>query len=390
MSKTLFDLAKVGGIEIAASAVERINSEKVLASRWSGENFSSRIWTDKRKLSNIIKTTIVSGIHQGLDVREMSKRINDVMSGGYKNAVRLVRTEMNFVNNQAAYDSFDECGILYYEFIAVLDNRTSKMCQSRDGEVYPMSEKSVGFNYPPLHPRCRSTVAPYVEGSGRLGSRIARVNGKRLHVPEDMTYSEFKAKYLTPSKSEGRIDLEFETSASKVNNNNRNLSLEIKLVNPNYKVGEDKWRFNCAKCAVTYEARCRGLDVEAMPRVGINDPMNKAKNWLSSFEYSKEDIRKCTGATLDEVTESARKIIREYGEDARVLVFYQCQNGYFIKGHVLNARCLGGIVDFFDTQSGEMSAEYKLKEAQLDKVYILRVDNLKMTDQAKRCYIKRG
>ena len=205
-----------------------------------------------------------------------------------------------------------------------------------------------------------------------------------------MTYSEFKAKYLTPSKSEGRIDLEFETSASKVNNNNRNLSVEIKLVNPNYKVGEDKWRFNCAKCAVTYEARCRGLDVEAMPRVGINDPMNKAKNWLSSFEYSKEDIRKCTGATLDEVTESARKIIREYGEGARALVIYQCQNGYFIKGHVLNARCLGGIVDFFDTQSGEMSAEYKLKEAQLDKVYILRVDNLKMTDQAKRCYIKRG
>ena len=121
------------------------------------------------------------------------------MSSGYKNAVRLIRTEMNFVNNSAAYDSMDECGITYYEFIAVLDNRTSKVCQSRDGEVYPMSEKSVGFNYPPLHPRCRSTVAPYIEGSGRLGSRIARINGKRLHVPETMKYKEFKQKYLTKS-----------------------------------------------------------------------------------------------------------------------------------------------------------------------------------------------
>ena len=80
----------------------------------------------------------------------MSRRINDVMTSGYNNAVRLIRTEMNFVNNSAAYDSLDEVGILYYEFIAVLDNRTSKMCQSRDGEVYPMSEKSVGFNFPPI------------------------------------------------------------------------------------------------------------------------------------------------------------------------------------------------------------------------------------------------
>ena len=113
---------------------------------------------------------------------------------------------MNFVNNQAAYDSLDEAGILYYEFIAVLDNRTSKMCQSRDGEVYPMSEKTVGFNYPPLHPRCRSTVAPYIEGSGRLGTRIAKVNGKRLHVPEEMNYSEFKEKYLTKSAGNNKLN----------------------------------------------------------------------------------------------------------------------------------------------------------------------------------------
>ena len=172
---------------------------------YSGENFSSRIWTDKRKLSKVIKETITSGIHQGLDVKEMSRRINDVMSSGYNNAVRLVRTEMNFVNNSATYDALDEVGILYYEFIAVLDNRTSKMCQSRDGEVYPMSEKSVGFNFPPLHPRCRSTVAPYIEGSGRLGSRVGKVNGKRLHVPETMNYQEFKEKYLTDTVKEDRI-----------------------------------------------------------------------------------------------------------------------------------------------------------------------------------------
>ena len=86
------------------------------------------------------------------------------------------------------------------------------MCQSRDGEVYPMSEKSVGFNYPPLHPRCRSTVAPYIEGTGRLGSRIAKVNGKRLFVPESMTYSEFKEKYLTAGKAKSAANTDNKNS----------------------------------------------------------------------------------------------------------------------------------------------------------------------------------
>ena len=79
----------------------------------------------------------------------------------------------------------------------MLDNRTSKMCQLRDGEVYPMSEKSVGFNYPPLHPCCRSTVAPYIEGAGRIGTRIAKVNGRNIHILEGMKHEEFKQKYLT-------------------------------------------------------------------------------------------------------------------------------------------------------------------------------------------------
>ena len=36
----------------------------------------------------------------------MSRRINNLMSSGYKNAVRLICTEMNFVNNQATYGGY--------------------------------------------------------------------------------------------------------------------------------------------------------------------------------------------------------------------------------------------------------------------------------------------
>ena len=63
------------------------------------------------------------------------------------------------------------------------------MCQSRDGEVYPMSEKSVSFNFLPLHPRCRSTVAPYIEGTGHLGTRI--VDNKKTPAYADANVPAF-------------------------------------------------------------------------------------------------------------------------------------------------------------------------------------------------------
>lgn len=82
-----------------------------------------------------------------------------------------------------------------------------------------MSEKTVGFNFPPLHPRCRSTVAPYIEGSGRLESRIGKVNGRRLHVPETMNYKEFKQRYLTKSAGNNKINEKMILTSSKVLSN---------------------------------------------------------------------------------------------------------------------------------------------------------------------------
>ena len=40
----IFDFAQVGKLEIPVSKVEPAKLEKVLASRWAGGNFSSRIW----------------------------------------------------------------------------------------------------------------------------------------------------------------------------------------------------------------------------------------------------------------------------------------------------------------------------------------------------------
>ncbi len=118
-------------------------------------------------------------------------------------------------------------GVDSYEFIAVLDNRTSMKCRSRDGEVYPLEEKSVGFNYPPLHPRCRSTVAPFIEGISRKGTRIAKdKSGKYIDIPAAMNYKDYESVYIRKEKS-------FETWKKE-----RNSSSRVNLQSKQFKLPE--------------------------------------------------------------------------------------------------------------------------------------------------------
>lgn len=200
-SRDIFDLVKAGGMSVAWAKVDSPSVEKVLAARWSGKNYSQRIWTNTRLLSRVVRETVATGVHRGLSVPQLSRMIEDKMHAGYANAVRLVQTEMSFVNNQAHADSMEAAGIAWYEFIAVLDNRTSAPCRSRDGETYPLEEKTVGFNYPPLHPRCRSTVAPFIDGMSKSGTRIAKVGKDTIHIPSSMSYRDYEAIYVKKTQT---------------------------------------------------------------------------------------------------------------------------------------------------------------------------------------------
>ena len=196
-ARNIFDFVKVGGLSVAVAKLDSLSVEKVIASRWSGKTFSQRIWTNTKLLNGVLKSTLASGVNRGLSIQQMSRIVEDKMKAGYSNAVRLVRTEMNFVNNQAHYDSMKDAEIAAYEFIATLDNRTSAACRTRDGETYLLEEKSVGFNYPPLHPRCRSTVTPFIEGVSKKGTRTAKdKSGKYIDIPENMKYSDYEKVYL--------------------------------------------------------------------------------------------------------------------------------------------------------------------------------------------------
>ena len=158
---TYTEVTKDLGINVIVSP-EKIKT--VLDRPWSGANFSERLWTNTDKLARTVKQEIVNGMIQGINLQTMTKRVSERFETAKKNDVeRLLRTEVNYTLNQATLDGYKEAGIEKYEFNATLDSRTSQICSELHGEVFEIKKIAVGLNYPPMHPRCRSTTIPIID-----------------------------------------------------------------------------------------------------------------------------------------------------------------------------------------------------------------------------------
>ena len=132
--------------------------KKALENEWSGANYSSRIWSNTDNLAKAIKNEVIVGLNKGINYMTMSKNIAKKFETSYRNAERLVRTETNHIQNQATLAGYKDAGVVKYEFLAVLDSRTSHTCASLDGEIFKTENAVEGENYPPMHPHCRSST----------------------------------------------------------------------------------------------------------------------------------------------------------------------------------------------------------------------------------------
>ena len=147
-----------------ANAILPLNQiERAIQYPWSGENFSERIWSNRDKLSRVLKTEITQSLIQGVNPQKLNKRIREQMGSGYKETQRLVRTELNYALNEATKIAYEEDEIEEYEFLAEIDNRTSAICKELNGQIFKVKDAVVGVNYPSMHPNCRSTTMPVIK-----------------------------------------------------------------------------------------------------------------------------------------------------------------------------------------------------------------------------------
>ena len=123
----------------------------LINSNWSGLTLAERIAEHKRKLSLTLKEELTKGLIRGESLQEMSRIMSDKLDMAYSNTLRIVRTESCWIMNEATKQNYLDNDIKYYEISAFLDNRTSKICKSMDGEVVNVKEAVVGKNMPPFH-----------------------------------------------------------------------------------------------------------------------------------------------------------------------------------------------------------------------------------------------
>lgn len=157
---------------------------------WSGKNYSERIWQHRELLAKKAEQILTKGTILGQSNAQMAKQLAEEMDNTFANAARLVRTETNYIHNQASKQSYEALGLEQYQFLATLDLRTSATCASLDGKKFLLKDAQAGVNYPPMHPNCRSTTIPVVEYDAEE-VRLAKLNGTYYEVPATMTYEQW-------------------------------------------------------------------------------------------------------------------------------------------------------------------------------------------------------
>ena len=252
--KATFDLQQQTGLAYSFSDLPETEIKRLRGLKWTGEAYSDRIWDNTGALASSVKDELLVSLMTGRSVRDTSQAIAERFEVGQNKARRLVRTESAFFHNQMELLSYEDAEITKYKFVAVLDRRTSRICQEHDNKVYDTDKAAPGVNYPPLHPWCRSTTIAYDEDTdySKLERRARNPKtGKVEYVPADMSYNDWYDKYVAKDKTQ---DSNGNNKTIPINNTTKlfsdvtnawdeikkgGLSKEqlVKLLEPEYKLG---------------------------------------------------------------------------------------------------------------------------------------------------------
>lgn len=131
-------------------------TKRVAGRKWDGLNYSQRIWKNTDKLAERLGELFNAHAMSGMTETEMAKALADEFQTSMFNAKRLIRTEASYVANAVKIERWKERGVKQYQFEAVIDQRTSKICKSMNHKVFNVEDAQAGVNLPPMHPFCRS------------------------------------------------------------------------------------------------------------------------------------------------------------------------------------------------------------------------------------------
>lgn len=209
--RTWYNADQYHGVHMAFAQVNPMVVETLLEYPFNGAAFSSRLWKQKdhlqTQLMEAVTTMMIQGKHPSTLAKDFAKKMNSKKFDAY----RLLHTESSFLMSEAAHAGYKEDGVEKYEILATLDSKTCGVCGELDGKVYEVGKEVVGVNMPPFHPLCRCTDVPYYDDTPTEDlTRVARdpETGKIYEVPADMTWKEWKKKFIEKTSEFDTIEPE--------------------------------------------------------------------------------------------------------------------------------------------------------------------------------------
>lgn len=197
--------------------------------------------------ANQIIQTIRDGIALGDTHNQIRSRVQQLGPQNKNQAASLTRTITNHVSIRARDVTLRENEELFngYEWVATLDSRTSLICASRDGIIYPFGDNPETSPKPPAHFSCRSSIVPVIkpeyDATGGLVGQRPQVGADGPGVTKGSTTYEqwlrrqpasFQDEVLGPSR--GKLFRRGEVSIGRfVDNQGRTLTLdELRQLEP--------------------------------------------------------------------------------------------------------------------------------------------------------------
>ena len=191
---SIYNLHDRTGIAFTFGNIDPELTSRLLSSKWSGKNYSERIWDNTQNLADSVKEGMLMGILTGKSEREMADTIVEKFATGSYNARRLICTESDFISNALDMEAYREADIDKVRFCAVHDMKTSPICQRHDRSTIPLDKAVQGVNVPPMHPNCRSSTEPVINKAieAKMKRRVRDpITGKDKIVSANQNYQEW-------------------------------------------------------------------------------------------------------------------------------------------------------------------------------------------------------
>jgi SPP1 gp7 family putative phage head morphogenesis protein len=148
--------------------------DQTLAAGWTGISLNN-----KKRLEALIRKGVSEG--QGVNEIALAVRKGNIHDISRMQSKGLVVTAITSIRSQADSEIYNanENALQGWQYVAVLDSRTTPLCAHRDGHIYPINDRS---HLPPAHWHCRSTTVPVFKSWDDISKleNVAQVRKKNL------------------------------------------------------------------------------------------------------------------------------------------------------------------------------------------------------------------